>query len=92
MRSNKLYHVADAITSTYDTDIDDQETEWDPEPSTINSVNNYSYDKIGNLIKDISEGIENIEWTVSGKVRKIKRYSSSNLPELEFLYDPMGNR
>ncbi|MBL4708826.1 MAG: hypothetical protein JKY48_10360 [Flavobacteriales bacterium] len=35
--------------------------------------NNYAYDEIGNLIKDEQENIANIEWTVSGKVKAIKR-------------------
>ena len=48
---NKLGHVDDAIAATnYSKDIDDQfET-------------NYLYDRIGNLIRDLSEEIEDIEW------------------------------
>ncbi|NQX97810.1 MAG: hypothetical protein HRT73_08020, partial [Flavobacteriales bacterium] len=54
--------------------------------------NNYVYDNIGNLITDLSEEIDNIEWTVYGKVKKITRTSTSSKPDLEFKYDAMGNR
>lgn len=56
--------------------------------------NNYSYDAIGNLTKDLQSGIGNIEWTVYGKIKRINRFTNSgiNTPDLEFEYDPMGNR
>src|SRR5690606_35206266 len=50
---------------------------------------NYTYDDIGQLIKDDDEGITNIEWTVTNKVKKMV-YSSGE--ELHFDYDAMGNR
>jgi len=54
--TNKLRRVRDNVISTnYSDDIDDQE------------LNNYSYDEIGNLIKDNAEQIATIEWTVYGK-------------------------
>ena len=47
--TNKLTHVDDNVNKgNYDNDIDDQ----DP--------NNYTYDAIGNLIKDNAEEIENM--------------------------------
>lgn len=52
----------------------------------------FEYDEIGNLIKDPVEQIDNIEWTVYGKVKKITRISTSTKPDLEFEYDAMGNR
>lgn len=53
-------------------------------------TNNYQYDKKGQLKKDLQEGIENIEWYQSGKVKAIKRNSEGN--DVRFYYDPMGNR
>jgi hypothetical protein len=53
------------------------------------------YDEVGNLIQDKAEEIDNIEWNVYGKVKKVTRFSAnpaSNKPDLEFVYDPMGNR
>jgi RHS repeat-associated protein len=50
---------------------------------------NYIYDKIGNLISDISEGITNIEWTVYGKIAAITK---SNGTSIQYNYDPSGNR
>ncbi|MES2690279.1 MAG: YCF48-related protein, partial [Bacteroidota bacterium] len=53
---------------------------------------NYEYDNIGNLVKDKSEEIAKIEWTVSGKIKSITRTANSAKPDLEFIYDPAGNR
>lgn len=93
LRSNRLYHVNDAISSGYSDDIDDQGT-FTPASSVnnINILNNYGYDELGNLIRDESEEVEEIEWTVSGKVKAIIRTASSSKPDLEFIYDPIGNR
>ncbi len=58
------------------------------------SPDNYDYDEIGNLIADEQEKIENIEWTVSGKIRKVTRKQEAGVskPDLEFAYDASGNR
>jgi RHS repeat-associated protein len=79
--TNQLNYVSDAApVGNYSNDIDGQ------------SAHNYEYDQVGNLIKDVEEEIESIEWTLSGKVKAINRSASSNLPDLEFTYDPLGNR
>ena len=89
---NCFYHINDPATPlTSGADIIDQGT-FTSTPATINTANNYSYDEIGNLKRDSSEQIHNIEWTVYGKVKKIERCSASVKPDLEFLYDPSGNR
>lgn len=51
----------------------------------------YDYDEIGNLISDPSGPghINNIEWNVYGKIKKIKQ---GNGDDIEFIYDAMGNR
>ncbi|PKP22739.1 MAG: hypothetical protein CVU05_02635, partial [Bacteroidetes bacterium HGW-Bacteroidetes-21] len=56
------------------------------------SADNYAYDDIGNLIEDVQEDILEIEWTVYGKVKRIKRINGSDKYDLEFGYDPAGNR
>ncbi|MBA3986167.1 MAG: RHS repeat-associated core domain-containing protein [Flavobacteriales bacterium] len=56
------------------------------------NANNYHYDQTGNLIKDIQEGIDAIEWNVSGKISKITRTPGSGHADLEFKYDASGNR
>ncbi len=79
--TNKLDHVTDAVVSSpYTDDIESQ------------GAGNYDYDAIGNLIKDEAEEIETIEWTPSGKVKRIKRQRRSSLPDMEFWYDAMGQR
>jgi RHS repeat-associated protein len=79
--TNKLRSVDDAVMNSANTsDIEDQ------------SNDNYTYDAIGNLISDRSEEIENIEWSVSGKVLSVTRTQASTKPNLEFSYDASGQR
>ncbi len=75
--TNKLDHIDDSIAATnHKVDIDDQDSL------------NYVYDAIGNLIRDVSEGIDSIQWTIYGKVEKIKKDSST----ITYGYDANGNR
>jgi len=58
-------------------------------------LNNYEYDDSGNLISDIAENIEKMEWNVHGKIKLITRPSGADLsvqPNTSFRYGPMGNR
>lgn len=99
LSSNKLLHVNDAVTPTneYD-DIDDQGTYNHADPSTWN----YRYDEIGNMIHDKQSGIESIEWTLYGKIKRINRIpgfkknpgqpNELELGDLEYAYDASGNR
>ncbi|HRE75623.1 MAG TPA: RHS repeat-associated core domain-containing protein [Flavobacteriales bacterium] len=82
---NRLYHVNDN-TDYNSNDIDDMGT-FTSSLSTINTANNYSYTAIGELAKDEQEEIEEIQWTVSGKVKAIYRPDSSSKKELRFDYD-----
>ena len=76
--NNRLNHVRDQVSSSnYSVDIDNQ------------SPGNYVYDFIGNLKKDVAEGIDTIHWTVYGKIKKIDKGSGS---DLVFGYDAAGNR
>ncbi len=49
----------------------------------------YGYDAVGNLVSDAGEGITEIEWTPSGKVRRVSKATGD---PLEFRYDASGNR
>lgn len=72
----------------------------DPAGASQNSVgtqaaNNYTYDKAGNLIKDVQEYIRRIDWDHNGKLRSIQREINANpdvLPNIVYDYDGMGNR
>lgn len=83
--TNKLRRKLDAVSdAVYNDDIDSQ------------VANNYAYDEIGNLVRDTFECIQNIEWTVYGKVRRLTRYPGCTtegkaMPDLEFIYNPSGN-
>ncbi|MBN8696094.1 MAG: hypothetical protein J0L87_06155 [Bacteroidetes bacterium] len=93
MIHNRLYHVNDntGYTSLRSDDIDDQGSFSNHEDS-INVYNNYSYDAIGNLVKDSTEEIDSIEWTVYGKIKRITRVTGSTKDNLAFDYDASGNR
>lgn len=100
-KTNKLIGVQDgANAANYADDVDDQT--WNGGITAGNSATwNYKYDAIGNLIYDHAEGIDDIEWTVNNKIKKIIRRagytktvnSVTTYPaNIEFVYDAMGNR
>lgn len=76
--------LADKIptTSAYTDDLEDQ-------PAI-----NYVYDLSGNLIKDSSEKITNIEWNVYGTIKTIYRSATPQNPvtKIEYKYGAAGNR
>ncbi|MBS1938990.1 MAG: RHS repeat protein, partial [Bacteroidetes bacterium] len=59
---------------------------------TINTANNFSYDVLGQRIKDKKADIELIEWTVSGKMKRVQHTAASGKPDITFAYDAAGNR
>lgn len=80
---NRLANVSDdaLMDINYSTDINSGQ-----------ATDNYQYDASGQLIKDIQEEIEKIEWTVTGKVKRITFTPSSTKKDLMFVYDPMDMR
>lgn len=59
---------------------------------TINSANNFSYDELGQRTRDRKADIELIEWTVSGKMKRVHHTAASGNPDITFAYDAAGNR
>mgnify|MGYP001185011841 FL=1 len=55
----------------------------------VNDDYNYRYDPLGNLAKDIREGIDTILWTVAGKVKFVEKTDGT---ELTFAYGADGQR
>ncbi len=80
LEHNQLQQVEDNVTGQTHGDLIGQ----------IDS-DNYKYDEIGNLTSDESESIDEIEWTVYGKVKKVS-YISTLKGDLTFDYDASGNR
>lgn len=75
--TNKLSRVDDIVgAALFAGDIDDQ------------AANNYLYDNIGNLIKDVKEKIDTIQWNVYGKITQIKIKDTT----INYTYDASGNR
>ena len=81
-----------AVTSTASTSSGTDNKDQGAYAQNDPSKRNYAYDPQGNLISDKSEGIAYIEWTATGKVRRITRTPQSGKPDLEFRYDASGNR
>lgn len=77
--SNRLDYVKDELSysGNYTEDIDNQ------------NPDNYGYDKLGQLVRDNSEGTMLIEW-FSGN-RKVKKITRSG-KTIEFKYNPLGQR
>ncbi|WP_435261221.1 RHS repeat-associated core domain-containing protein [Tenacibaculum sp. nBUS_03] len=96
-KNNQLTLVKDAANATiFTSDIDDQEEELADLGITYTpnktDTHNYQYDEIGQLVKDKTQGIENIEWTVSGKVKSIQKKVEGYSQTISFEYDGLGNR
>lgn len=87
--NNQLTQVTDAVAATNyplaafpnEKDIDNQ-----------TNANNYTYDRIGNLYTDASEGITAIQWTVYGKIRSITKTVATVTTNIKYDYDASGNR
>jgi RHS repeat-associated protein len=79
--TNQLTRVRDGVDKkNFDNDIDDQGA----------VLENYTYDAIGNLKTDVSEGITNITWNVYGKMTTVIKTKEK---ESQFYYyDAGGNR
>jgi RHS repeat-associated protein len=77
--TNQLGYVTDKVSSTTSTYTEDVETQ---------SANNYTFDAIGNLKKDVAEGVDNIIWTVYGKIDTLVRKGET----ITYTYDAAGNR
>jgi RHS repeat-associated protein len=88
-QTNKLINLDDAVTTSNFQDVDI----IDFNPTT---GDNYQYDRIGNLIVDQSENIDNIEWNAQGKIEVIEKQIDDGGTmidqEIHFYYDPLGNR
>ena len=85
--TNRLTSVNDALTTASITE--------DIESGQL--ANNYTYDKTGNLTKDVQEKLKEIRWTVYGKVGEVvPSYDALNpaqqKAQLTFSYDATGNR
>ena len=76
--NNKLRRVTDAVTT--DPFTEDISTQTNPD--------NYTYDRIGNLTADASEGISSISWTVYGKIKSITKSNGT----IDYRYDASGSR
>jgi RHS repeat-associated protein len=108
LAKNRLYHVNDGASQNspnnanlYTDDIKDENqyttchcftTAQPGNEAAINTLNNYGYDEIGELIRDNGQEIANINWNVYGKITQITRTGGSSKSDLAFEYDAAGNR
>lgn len=64
--NNRLNYIKDQVSAAnYSADIDNQ------------NADNYHYDKTGNIVKDVAEGLDNVRWTVYGKINHIEKNSTT---------------
>jgi RHS repeat-associated protein len=90
LNSNRLVYVEDPISSANHTvDIDNQSGVANQPIGSSQVSNNYQYDKLGQLIKDVSENNMTMQWRLGDK--KLKLQSNTN-KQVEFVYNPMGQR
>ncbi|HRE52056.1 MAG TPA: hypothetical protein PK339_11580 [Flavitalea sp.] len=82
--NNRLMQVTDQVASANYSQALNGTEDLDGQ-----AANNYHYDKIGNLVKDVKENIDRIEWTVYGKIKKITK---GNGDIIAYTYDAAGNR
>ena len=43
----------------------------EPQDDNIETAYNYHYDQLGNLVHDAAAHIDQIDWTVAGKVKRV---------------------
>lgn len=89
--NNRLYAIQDTAVDDSKYGLSDQ-LNFDNTPSTINTVNNYRYDAIGNLIYNAQDSIINVEWTVFNKPKAIYRMAGCSKKNVKFDYDALHNR
>ncbi len=92
-RTNRLSILKDMPGTTASTR--DLET-----PNPVTDFYAYTYDASGNLISDVKDNINHIEWTADGKVSYVEKdmivSNNSNTVsqpvKISFMYDAFGNR
>ncbi|MCE3297029.1 MAG: hypothetical protein K0R65_2743 [Crocinitomicaceae bacterium] len=79
---NRLNHVVDntGLTTFTTADIESQ------------GADNFDYDRLGQLLSDESEGISNIVWRKGDKKIKSIVRDDLNSPQVDFVYNPFGQR
>lgn len=99
-QSNKLRYIYDDVQGNAGTDDIKTQTPAGTGLAQVQADNNvhqagdnYTYDEIGNLVKNAAEGISNISWTVYGKISSITRTDAQNNSiAVSYTYDVAGNR
>ncbi|SDR89317.1 RHS repeat-associated core domain-containing protein [Mucilaginibacter mallensis] len=77
LTNNELNYITDAVTTH----------NW-PYGLNNQSINNYTYDAIGNMTADVADTISNINWTVYNKIQSLTNSKGT----ITYTYDPSGQR
>ncbi|TWF40529.1 RHS repeat-associated protein [Chitinophaga polysaccharea] len=91
LTSNRLRYFKDGVAAQVYPGIDvfDQHPAAYVQNATGNAAGDYyQYDEIGNIVKDTTGGISDIQWNVFGKISKITKPGVV----IEYFYDASGNR
>ena len=98
-RRNQAGQLIDKLKYTYAGDkknqllsVDELATGSIAEEGLGNATHTYEYDEIGNLVRNQSDGIQNIIWNIQGKVEQVTRGTGVNETVISYRYDASGNR
>lgn len=98
-RRNQAGQVIDKLKYSYDPvkknqlySVKEEELGSAADKGLGNANHVYRYDEIGNLIKNTSDGIQNIVWNIQGKVEQVTRGTGANETVISYRYDASGNR
>jgi RHS repeat-associated protein len=86
LTNNKLRYVNDDVPGSNYGGADLQSQNGSESQAAI--LDNYQYDAIGNLTKDVQAGISDIKWTAYGKIGQITKAGGT----LNYSYDAAGQR
>ncbi|NLU92484.1 RHS repeat-associated core domain-containing protein [Chitinophaga sp. Ak27] len=91
LTNNRLRYFKDGVAAQVYPNIDvyDQHPGAYVPSETGNVTDDYyQYDEIGNMVKDVTGGVSDIQWNVFGKITKITKPGVV----IEYYYDATGNR
>ena len=98
-RRNQAGQLIDKLKYTYAGDkknqllsVNELATGSIAEEGLGNATHTYEYDEIGNLVRNQSDGIQNIIWNIQGKVEQVTRGTEANETIITYRYDASGNR
>ena len=92
LQSNRLYQVKDFVGQGTPTDGSDYARFASFNAQDVENGNDFTYDDLGNISRDLSSNIEKIVWNSSRRVKEIVKKDFDEGSDVEFIYDGFGRR